>query len=208
MCGLWVFTHMCRDQKFLSGIFLHCSLSSFETGSLIWTQLISLASLASLFWGSLFFPSCVLALPWVTTFMQVGGTGPPLLTFMWHLFYPWSHLPSPSTDLSSQFSFVFWDPRSLWRCTLWSLTPDCALACVSPVTVPLSRRRRGSLLFMCFRGVLSPRDFSTRPCSFGLQCPSPLPPRNPIFLLGVSCVFHSHLLVFSSHSILLVILLF
>lgn len=152
MCGLWVFTHMCRDQKFLSGIFLHCSLSSFETGSLIWTQLISLASLASLFWGSLFFPSCVLALPWVTTFMQVGGTGPPLLTFIWHLFYPWSHLPSPSTDLRSQFSFVFWDPRSLWRCSLWSLSPGCALACVSPVTVPLSRRRRGRLLFVCFRG--------------------------------------------------------
>lgn len=204
MCGLWVFIHMWGDQKFLSGIFLRCSLSSFETGSLIWTQLISLASLASLFWGSLFFPSWVLALPWVTTFMQVEGTGPSLLTFIWHLFYPWSHLPSPSTDVSSQFSFVFWAPRSLWRCTLWSLVPGCAPACVSPDTVPLSGRRPGRLL----QGVLSPRDFSTRPCSFSLQCPSPSPLRNPVFLFNVSCVFRSHLLVFSSHSILLVILLF
>lgn len=152
MCGLWVFIHMWGDQKFLSGIFLRCSLSSLETGSLIWTQLISLASLASLFWGSLFFPSWVLALPWVTTFMQVEGTGPSLLTFTWHLFYPWSHLPSPSTDLSSQFSFVFWAPRSLWRCTLWSLVPGCAPACVSPDTVPLSGRRPGRPLFVCFRG--------------------------------------------------------
>lgn len=134
MCGLWVFSHMCGGQKFLLGIFLHSSLSSFETGSLVWTELISLASLASLFWRSLIFlPEC-----W-----HYRGS-PPLCrwrgrTSSPHIYTAPASPMEPSPQ--SQFSSVFWDPRSLWRCILWSLIPGCALACVSPIAITLSRRR-------------------------------------------------------------------